>query len=169
MEASFDVDITVKDLYKFLLNNTYRKATGIIWIIFSIIVVGVTVYTWGDVEYAYSGLMILLASLYTVINPVMLYFKARKQVKRTKAFSETLHYTVDAEGIKISQGEENAEAVWDDMWKAVKYGSQIVVYANVVNAFIWPVRCLECSYDSIVDIMHEHMGERCHIRKKIQQ
>ena len=151
MEVSFDLDIEVKDMYKFLMNNIYRKVTGIIWVIFSFVVIGVTVYTWGDVEYAYSALMILLAALYTVINPVMLYFKARKQIKRTDAFKNTLHYTVDSEGIKISQGEANAEAAWEDMWKAVRYGSQIVLYANAVNAFIWPVRCIK-NYDALVDI-----------------
>lgn len=167
MEVSFDVDIEVGDMYKFLLNNVYRKVTGIIWVVFSFVVIGVTVYTWGDVEYAYSALMILLAALYTVINPVMLYFKARRQIKRTDAFKNTLHYTVDGEGIKISQGEANAEAAWEDMWKAVRYGSQIVVYANAMSAFIWPIRCVG-NYDALVDIMHENMGERCHVRKKTE-
>ncbi len=165
MEISFDVNIEVKDMYKFLLNNIYRKATGIIWIIFSFVVIGVTIYTWGDVEYAYSALMIVLASLYTVVNPVVLYFKARKQIKRTDAFKNTLHYTVDGEGIKISQGDVSAEAEWDDMWKAVRYGSQVVVYANAMSAFIWPVRCIE-NYDGVMDIMRERMGERCRIGKK---
>ncbi|MCM1307866.1 MAG: hypothetical protein NC223_04630 [Butyrivibrio sp.] len=167
MEVSFDVNIEVKDMYKFLLNNVYRKATGIIWVIFSLVVIGVTVYTWGDVDYAYSALMILLAALYTVINPVMLYFKARRQIKRTDAFKDTLRYTVDGEGVKISQGEASAEASWEDMWKAVRYGSQIVLYANAVSAFIWPLRCIE-NYDGLVDIMQEHMGERCRVRKKTE-
>lgn len=169
MEISFDVDITVKDMYKFLLNNVYRKITGIIWVIFSFIVVGVTVYTWGDVEYMYSALLILLASLYTVITPVTLYFRARRQVKKNGAFKDTLHYTLDDEGIKISQGDQSAEAAWEDLWKTVKYGGQIVVYSNAVSAFIWPVRCLEGCFDSVVDTLNDRMEERCRIRKKTEQ
>lgn len=168
MEVSFDVDINAKDMYKFLMNSIYRKPIGIIWVLFSLVVVGVTVYTWGDVEYLHSALMILMASFYTVINPVMLYVKARRQIKRNGAFQNTLHYTVDGEGIRISQGDENAETAWENMWRAVRYGSQVVVYADASSAFIWPVRCMEDSYDRIVDIMHENMKERCRIRKKTQ-
>lgn len=68
MKTEFDVNISEKNMFVFLFNNTYRRMTGIIWIIFSIVIIGVTVYTWGDVKIQNSILMILLASLYTVIT-----------------------------------------------------------------------------------------------------
>ena len=49
MKTEFDVNISEKNMFVFLFNNTYRRITGIIWIIFSIVIIGVTVYTWGDV------------------------------------------------------------------------------------------------------------------------
>ncbi len=166
MKAEFDVDIKVKDMYSFLLNNTYRKVSGIIWIIFSLIVAGVTVYTWGDVDISNSVLLIVLACLYTVINPVMLYLKAASQVKRNASFKQLLHYIVDDTGISISQGEEQARVNWDEMWKAVKYGQAVVVYVSNVRAFIFPIRCVGEQYDVLAELTAKGLGSRNHLRKK---
>lgn len=38
-EVNFDIQITDKDLFKFSINNIYRKFTGILWIVFSITVI----------------------------------------------------------------------------------------------------------------------------------
>lgn len=167
MQITFDVKIEKKDLFKFLMNNTYRKLTGIIWIIFSLVVVFVTVYTWGTVEIMYSVLLIILASLYTIINPIMLYVKAAKQCKNNASFKEPLTYTIDDEGITVSQNGEEASAIWDEIWKCHKYGDQIVVYITALRAFVWPVSAIGENYDSLIEVLHEKLGERCHVRKKI--
>ena len=44
-EVNFDIQITDKDLFKFSINNIYRKFTGVLWIVFSITVIFITVYT----------------------------------------------------------------------------------------------------------------------------
>ena len=36
MTVTFDVSMNAKELFKFSMNNTYRKVTGILWILFSI-------------------------------------------------------------------------------------------------------------------------------------
>ena len=71
MEISFDTNVREKELYKFSLNNMYRRITGLIWILFSIVVIFVTVYTWGRVDIMKSILMIVIAALYTIVNPIM--------------------------------------------------------------------------------------------------
>lgn len=164
MEIKFDVDISVKDMYKFLLNNTYRKLTGIIWIMFSLLVIVITVYTWGEVELLHSLLMILLASLYTVINPVILYCKARKQVRSNQSFNGTLSYTVDDRGIKVTQKDEEASSGWDEIWKIVRYGNQVVVYITTVRAFVWPIDSIGDGYASLVKLASEKLGGRCRLR-----
>ncbi len=166
MQISFDVKINTKDLFRFLMNNTYRRPTGIIWIIFSAVVVWVTVYTWGDVEVMYSVCMIILASLYTIVNPVILYFKAAKQCKKNESFKEALTYTVNDESITVSQKGEEASVSWDEVWKARRYGNQIVVYITTIRAFVWPVTAIGDSYDALVDIMHEKLSDRCFVRKR---
>ena len=166
MQINFQVTMTSKKLAKFLINNTYRKLTGIIWIVFSLVVVAVTVYTWGKVDLRSSILMIVLASLYTVINPLMLIYKAGKQVKDNKAFAEPLNYELDDKGITVSQGDNSETTAWDETWKFVKYGDQLIMYITTVRAFVWPVADIGEKYDKIVALAEEKMGKRCKIKKK---
>ena len=165
MKAEFSVDITVKDLYKFSLNNMYRKVSGVIWILFSIAVVVVAIYTWGDVSLTNSILLILLAALYTVINPVILFFRAKSQVKKNPSFMDTLNYVIDENGITVMQGEDKASVKWIEMWKAVKYGSIVVVYVSNIRAFIFPVRCIGEQYNTLVELAKSGLGARNYLKK----
>lgn len=166
MQTKFKVNITDKDIFCFLINNTYRKPTGVIWVIFSIAVIGIVIYTWGDVKLMNSILLIITASLYTVINPIMLYLKAKSQVKNNAYFNNELMYRTDSKGITVSQGEETTTVKWSEMWKAVKYGDVVVVYITTIRAFILPVRCIGEQYNSFVDNASEGLGSRCRLKKQ---
>lgn len=166
MQTEFKVNITVKDIFCFLMNNTYRKLTGVIWIIFSIVVLGVAIYTWGDVKIANSILLIVMSLLYTVVNPIMLYLKAKAQVKNNDYFNNELMYKTDSKGITVSQGAESTTIKWDEMWKAVKYGQIAVVYVTTIRAFILPIRCIGEQYNNFVDNASGGLGTRCHLKKK---
>ena len=166
MKAQFKVNINVKDMYTFLMNNTYRKFSGIIWIVFSLTVVGIAIYTWGDVKLVNSILLIVLASLYTVIHPIILWLKAKAQIKNNDYFKQTLDYTADSKGIKVSQGEESTMIKWDEMWKAVRYGGDVVVYVSTIRAFILPIRCMGDQYNNFVEAATQGLGSKCRLRKK---
>lgn len=166
MNIKFDIDMTTGDMFRFLMNNTYRKVTGIIWIIFSVVVAFVTVITWNSVELSTSILLIISASMYTIINPVMLYFKARAQIRKNASFNSTLHYAVDEESITVSQGELSESTKWSDVYKAVKYGNQIVIYVTSLNVFVWPLKAVGEYYQDIVNIADKTLGKRNKIKRK---
>lgn len=165
MQTEFKVNITVKDIFSFQINNTYRKLTGVIWIIFSVAVLGVAIYTWGDVSIGNTILLIIMSLLYTVVNPIMLYLKAKAQVKNNDYFNNELVYRTDSKGITVSQGSETTTVKWNEMWKAVRYGGIVIVYITTIRAFILPVRCLGEQYNSFVDNAAEGLGTRCRLRK----
>lgn len=165
-ELKFDVKITGKDMACFMLNNSYRKVFGVVSVIFSAVVIAIAVYTWGDVMWYNSALLLLLASLYIIINPLMLVFKAYRQVKKTPCFADTLYYEFNDEGITVSQKEEKSTIEWDNLWKAVHYGSVTVIYVSTVNAFVLPDRCIGDKYNELVECLSEKMGAACRLRKK---
>lgn len=166
MKVEFDVNVTVKDLFVFLMNNTYKRFTGVLWLLFSCGCVGVVVYTWGDIPLLNSIILILVAAFYTVFNPLILYSKAKKQVKNNDYFRNTLSYTVDGSGITVEQGEDKAAIKWEEMWKAVKFGSLVVVYVTTIRAFILPIRCMGDKYNDFVDLARGGLNTRCRLGKK---
>lgn len=166
MQTEFKVNITVKDIFSFLINNTYRKLTGVIWIVFSIAVLVIAIYTWGDVKIANSILLIVMSLLYTVVNPIMLYLKAKAQVKNNDYFNDELIYRTNSKGITVCQGTESTTVKWDEMWKAVKYGGIVVVYVTTIRAFILPIRCIGEQYNNFVNSAADGLGNRCHLKKR---
>ena len=54
-EVNFDIQITDKDLFKFSINNIYRKFTGILWIVFSITVI----FMYGTVVFSNESVFIM--------------------------------------------------------------------------------------------------------------
>ena len=166
MKTEFSVNITEKDLFAFLMSNTYKKFTGVMWIVFSIVCVGIAIYTWGDVKIWNSIILIFAASFYTIINPILLYSKAKRQIKNNDYFNNELMYKTDSKGITVSQGAESTTIKWDEMWKAVKYGQIAVVYVTTIRAFILPIRCIGEQYNNFVDNASGGLGTRCHLKKK---
>ncbi len=166
MKAEFEVKLTTKDMFVFLLNNTYRKLTGIIWMVFSVVVVGVVIFTWGKegVQLYQSILLIVLASLYTIINPIMLLFRAARQIKTNETLRKPLHYVVDEEGITVSQGELSEKTPWENIWKAVKYGDQVVIYVTQLRVFNMPLRFVGDQYEALAGLAKEGLKERCKLK-----
>ena len=166
MQAKFDVNITVKDLYAFLINNTYRKFTGVLWVIFSICCIGVGIYTLNDIKITSTILLFLGGAFFLILNPILLYSKAKNQVKKNKYFAETLSYTINEKGIEVAQAGEQASVKWEEMWKAVRYGNIVVVYVTTIRAFILPVESMGDQYNTVVELAFKGLGARNHLRKK---
>lgn len=166
MEISFDTNVKEKELYKFSINNMYRKVTGVIWVLFSIVVIGVTIYTWGKVDINRSILMIVIAALYTVINPIFLWVRAKSQIKTNPSFQKPLHYVINSTGITISQGEQSESTKWQQMWKSVKYGDIIVVYVSTIRAFIIPIKDLGDDYNALVELLSNGLKNRNYVKRK---
>ena len=110
--------------------------------------------------------MILLACIYTVINPVTLYFKSKAQVKKNESFSKPLNYTINETGITISQDEKSDTTKWNVMWKAVRYGNLVVVYVSTIRAFIMPVADIGDNFDKLVELLDLGLKNRNYVKKK---
>ncbi len=82
--------------------------------------------------------LLLIAALFTVINPVYLYYKAAKQVKLTPMFANPLDYVIGEEGLTVSQGEEALTVEWKELRKVVETKKDFYVYLSLTRAYIFP-------------------------------
>ena len=116
MKVEFNVRITRKEMYLFLLNNTYRKPMGIIMFIGIEDIIGFICRKMGLQS---KLLIILLGSIYTIIQPIMLWKNAGRQVKKNPVYQNELRYEFDDTGITVSQGENVTSKKWEECYKAV--------------------------------------------------
>ena len=105
MKVEFKVKLTRKEMFSFLINNAYRKPMGVIMFLFGIgCYVVAAVWTYSQMELYSILLLILLGSIYTIIQPVMLWRNAGRQIARNPVYKDELNYCFDGKGITVSQG-----------------------------------------------------------------
>lgn len=165
-EIMFQYQTKVGDMYRFLMHHAYIGVSGIINLVISIGAL-VLLFTGAGGGQAFSNLMlILIASLFTIINPILLFYKAAKQVKLTPMFQKPIDYFINEEGILVSQGEEKILINWTDIWKAVETNHAFYFYLSTRGAYILPKAALPGHAEELKKLVIEHAPEA---RKKFKK
>lgn len=163
----FNISLRVMDMYRFLMKHAYRGISGAANIVISggAFVLYLTGVGKGD---DFARLMLLLiAALFTVINPVYLLYKAAKQVKLTPMFQKPLEYTIDSKGILVKQGEEELPMLWEEVRKVIETKKDIYIYLSLTRAYIFPKEFYKNDIDTFKELLTNHLNDKiCKIKKK---
>ena len=140
MEVKAKVKLTTKELFGFLINHTYSSTSAFIGIILSIGGFVGFFYMLGmpGANPFYLGALFGTGLLFTVIQPLVIYFKAKKQVKKNDAVNEPLEYTISKEGINVVQGERTGYSPWDEIVKVTSTKTLVMLYTSRVHAYVIP-------------------------------
>lgn len=156
MNIKFEVKMTEKIMYNFLLYHAYNSISVLIGNVFGILVavLGVSMMT----EEVGKGFMYLLLGLVVIIyTPVSLYLSSKRQVKSSKVFQDAITYTISEEGLASSQKETTTEAGWDSMVKVVSTNKSIIIYTGKNRATILPKEAMGDQYESVVQMISTHV------------
>lgn len=159
-EVKFSVQVTVKDMFAFLMHHSYRGVSLIADAVVTFGAIGLLIAGFGKGDPAKTVALIFMAMLFTVIHPLQLLNKARKQVKGNEIFKKPLDYVLTEEGITLSQGEESQSITWADVYQVREYKSQILVYTGRVYAFIWPKRELVGCENEVRELFRKYLPEQ---------
>lgn len=159
-EVKFSVQVTVKDMFAFLMHHSYRGGSLIADAIVTFGAIGLLLAGFGKGDPVKTVALIFVAMLFTVIHPLQLYSKARKQVKNNEIFKKPLNYVLTEEGITLSQGEQSQSITWEDVYQVKEYKSQILVYTGRVYAFIWPKSALATCETEVKELFKTHLSEK---------
>ena len=83
-------------------------------------------------------MIIIVALIFTVINPLMLALKTLQQLKLSPSYKKPLDYTFHNEGITISQGELSQSIEWSNIYRLMMTKKMLAIYTNRINAFVIP-------------------------------
>jgi len=160
-EIKFQVLIKVADMYNFLLCHAYAGYQGIVGILISVGAFALYLSGFGKGDSFATLLLILMSALFTIIQPLHLYYKAAKQVKLNPVFREPLNYKVNKEGITVGQGEEEGLMLWQDIVKVMETKRSVIIYLSRINAYIFPKRELGEQYETFKNFIKENLEEKC--------
>lgn len=157
-EVKFSVQITVKDMFVFLMQHSYRGVSLLADAVITFGAIGLLLAGFGKGDPVKTAALIFAALLFTVVHPIQLYTRARKQVKKNDVFKKPINYMVNDEGITMNQDAENQSFTWADVYQVKEYKSHIFVYTGRVYACIWPKRSFAERESEIREMFRKHLS-----------
>ena len=148
--VSFKVKIEAGDLYDYMLMHSYNSPAGLLGSTFGAVLI---IFAFATTQWIFAVLGVVML-LYL---PWTLFVKSRRQILTNPSFQEPLQYTLDEEGLTVSQGEAQERMDWENMHKAVSTGRSIILYTSPVNATIFPKRQLGEERTAVVEMISTHM------------
>lgn len=135
---SVDIKIGTKDMFYFFMRHNYACFSGIFSLFISIGAFLLLIIRFQQYEITAKCLLILVALLFTVIQPLQLLLKAANQIKRTPMFHEPIHYTFREDGLELSQHDQSGIVPWEQIMKIIDTGKYIIIYITRMRAYIFP-------------------------------
>lgn len=162
MDIRVETKLTVKELFDFMIRHFYSTIGGICGVLLSVgaLVMFFSNVTNTDMTVAYKVALVFIALLFTVIQPIMLYFKAAGQIKNSEAINGDLVYEFNNSGISISQGENNVSHTYEDVTKVISTRSSIILYINKYRAFIIPKRSIDVQFEDFKNLIVANVDAR---------
>lgn len=137
-EVKFSTQMTAGTMFDFMYWHSYHGLTGVVNYGFSLVgLIALLAGFGGNSPLVKLGL-VALALLFTVINPLILYYKSVRQVKSTPMFQKPLHYKFDTRGFAISQENQSDSAEWKTIILVRETRKNLILYMGAANAMILP-------------------------------
>lgn len=137
-EVKFSVQMKTVYMFDFLYWHSYHGVTGIINYALSFAGIAALIAGFGKGNTFITVMLIALAALFTVVNPLSLLYKASRQVKKSTMFAKPLYYKFDTRGFSISQDNNSDSADWNQVVFIRETGKSIILYLGAANALILP-------------------------------
>ena len=127
MNIKFEVKMTKKAMFDFMLYTSYTSLSGIVGVIFGgvTLVLGIRQCMFGS--YSTAATFFLFAAIFLIGNP------------------------------RISQDEQSVLNEWGDFRKAVSTGQSVIIYVTKVRALIFPRESMGEQYAAAVQMISTHM------------
>lgn len=156
-KLSFDVQMKTAYLFDFLFQHSYHGLYGVFNFGLSLLAVILLIRGSGKGNIVATVALVLLALLFTVINPFLLYRKAARQMKRTLSFQKPLTYELDEEGLACSQEGERAVSEWNNVVMIRETRVNLILYFGAANAVVLP----KAEFSGQVQEVKEILREKC--------
>jgi len=165
-EVKFSVQMKTAYMFDFLYWHSYHGITGIINYALSFAGIAALAAGFGKGNTFVTIMLVALAALFTVINPLLLLYKAAGQVKRSKMFAKPLLYKFDTRGFSISQDNNSDSAEWNSVVLIRETGKSIILYLGAAKALILPKKEIGTQMEDLKKLIRSALPEQA---KKLKQ
>ncbi len=158
MEEKIQVYMTESMLYDFMLFHTYSKFSGFLINVLGLAVVfmGIILFITGGHSVIYLGYYIAAGFVFIGYTPLLLKFRARRQLRRDPKYRDICFVTFGKEGITVAQNQNHTFYEWKRINKVVFTPKTIGYYYEENEAIIVPKVAYEGRFSAVMQIVLEH-------------
>ena len=153
-----NVTMTEKDLFDFSMYNSYSGFSGVFNLIFTLGALAILIMTWNWESIGTFQRILLLCCLliFTVVQPLMLKSKSKKQAQRT-GFSTEIHLTLTDKKFVAERAEVENSLEWDQIWKVIRIRSMYIVKVGPTRAYLIPNRSIEGREQELRELLKKNL------------
>ena len=157
MSIKFEVKMTDKIMYDFLLYHSYTSASGLFATLIGVGCFILAVYKGVNGDSQSAVLFGALGAMLLFSTPFTLKSSAKNQVKNTEMFQKPLEYEVTEKGLTVTQSGQSAENTWDNIMRVVSTSKSLIIYITRMRAIILPKEAMGDDYMAVVELISKNV------------
>ncbi|MCR4739087.1 MAG: YcxB family protein [Lachnospiraceae bacterium] len=162
MEFRYRYKVKASDIWQVRMYYAYASYTAVINIVCIISSIVLLLTMWKSAETWFRLLMIIFFSLFTVIQPLLIYLSCRKQIKERSSGSGggegdpgEMELVFNEKGLEITAGGKNEKHPWKDIIAVTVRPTLVVVYTGADRGYILTNRVLSDTRKGFLDFVRE--------------
>ena len=153
-KIKIDMQLNAKDIWLFSMYHSNRGFLLIFNVLFTIVMYYYMITSWNKIDTPRKIMFVLLANMFLIIQPAMLYLKSAKQA-RSEAIRAGLSLEMNDEGIVVSSKGESIDFKWESGFRSRILPGIIIIYVDAVRGYLLPDRYTKENKEKIVDVLKE--------------
>lgn len=150
MTYQYTYKTTAADLWQLSMYYTYGSRVGICNLIFTFAMIALGVSKWQEAPAFYRCLIVAGCLLFTVIQPSLIYVKAKQQA--ASIIGET-QVGFDDGGMHVVFNGKRSSISWNKIKKVSKKPTMIVVFSDTTHGFVLTNRVLREDKAALYDYL----------------
>ncbi|HZK26661.1 MAG TPA: YcxB family protein [Thermoclostridium sp.] len=134
MKYKFSIKTTASEFWQLSMYGIYGSILGTTNIIFTVAMILLSIRFFSGAHIVLKYLMVIAIILFPIIQPLVVYLRAKKQAKGLP--KEEVHLTVDDQGIHIISGFKKEDIQWSDVRGLTKKPTLLVIYTSSQHGYV---------------------------------
>ena len=139
MRYKYTYRTTARDLWQLSMYYIYGSLAGLCNIIFTVAAFALGFSRWDQAQGIVRCLIVLGCCLFTVIQPLMIYAKAKKQAA---GITQDTLVSIDDNGLYIRVGDDTSQLPWKSVKRISRKPAMIIIFSDTTHGFIFTNRVL---------------------------
>lgn len=154
MSYHYQVRIKPIDFWALSMRRTYHSLVGVCNIVFGIAMILLTMRFWNQVNDVMQSLLFLACLLVPVIQPLVVYWKAKAQ---TAVIPQGTELLFSEDGIHVTLGNEKEFIQWNKVKGVKKDSGMIIVFTGAGHGYMLTNRVLGNEKDAFYQYVKKHI------------